>query len=514
MPLPAYLHALQGLAPEQRVLYKGIEKEGLRVEGQRIAQDNHPRALGSTLTHPWITTDYSEALLEFITPVQSHATEVLQGLQAMHAFSLTKMGGQYIWPGSMPCIIKEEQHVRIAEYGTSHQGMLKHVYRHGLWHRYGRIMQAIAGLHYNFSVSDAIWQVLAQQEGAVDDAEFRTQGYFHLIRNFRRYQWLLLFLFSASNGYDQSFKVGRASSLPKINQRSHALAEATSLRMSDIGYSNNVQQDLFVCFNGLSTYISTLEKALQQPYGRYQEIGIQQDGQWRQLNDKLLQIENEYYSDIRPKRVGLDGEKPLQALAHRGVEYIEVRCLDLNPFLPLGVNAEQIRFMDLFLLWCLLKDSPKLSDNECQQLRVNQQHSLMSGLHPECKLQDEQGNNRSLRSWGLELLTEMQDLASWLEAREPGTESALAQQRAKIQGLEPTPGQQLAQHMKDGQDYVDLMQSLGLEHKASILAEPSSASWLQRLEEASLSSLQQQQQLEQQSTGEFADFLQQWLQRE
>lgn len=513
MSLDASLAALIGLAPEQRVLYKGIEKEGLRVQGQRIAQDRHPTSLGSTLTHPWITTDYSEALLEFITPVYSHADDLMVALQAMHSFSLPELGEQYIWPGSMPCIIDDELDVSIAEYGSSHQGKLKHVYRHGLWHRYGRIMQSIAGLHYNFSVGDAIWQQLADAQQQSDNAEFRTQGYFHLIRNFRRYQWLLLYLFSASNGFDSSFNVGRASTLPRIHQRSHLISQATSLRMSDIGYSNNVQQDFFVCFNGLNTYISTLERALNQPYGRYQEIGVRQGDDWRQLNDKLLQIENEYYSDIRPKRVGLDGEKPLEALAHRGVEYIEVRCLDLNPFLPLGVNSEQIRFLDLFLLWCLLKDSPKLSDQSCQLLRDNQLRTLMAGQDQATQLLDESGVARPLRTWGAELLNDMQPLAAWLEEREAGTEAALQAQQQKLQGLAPTPGQQLTQSLMAGEEYVDLMQTLGLQHKEWLMSQSIDPMWAQRLREAGPASLAQQAEWETQSHGDFADYLEQWLTR-
>lgn len=513
MSMHDQLALLSAIPSQQRALFKGLEKEGLRVHGQAIAQDDHPKNLGSTLTHPYITTDYSEALLEFITPVYRHAHDLLGSLQAMHQFSLAQLGEQYIWPGSMPCKLDNELSVRIANYGDSHQGQLKHVYRHGLWHRYGRIMQAIAGLHFNFSIGDAIWQALANAKGVTDSPEFRTQGYFDLIRNFRRHQWLLLYLFSASPGFDKSFKVGRSSQLPKAANRSHLAPQATSLRMSDIGYSNHIQSDLFVCFNSLESYCSTLENALAQSHPSYEQLGVKKEGQWQQLNTHVLQIENEYYSDIRPKRVGLAGEKPLESLRRRGVEYIEVRCLDLNPYLPLGVDEHQIRFIDTFLLWCLLEDSPKLTESACNQVRANQKLALLQGQDAEVQLISPKGP-RSIREWGLDVIDALRPVAQWLEPSEPGTLDALVRQQAKLQGLVATPAQQLSQQMLAGKDYLDICEQLGRDHKQELLAQPVNSHWQARLQDAVPQSLQEQAELEANSHGRFEDFLSQWLQRD
>ena len=141
---------------------RGIEKEGLRIQSDsQISQQGHQAALGSALTHSSITTDYSEALLEFITPVKGSAAEVLDFLKEAHQYTQANIQDELIWPASMPGVIKDELDVPIAQFGSSNVGQLKHVYRHGLWHRYGRKMQCIAGLHYNYSVSEELWAHLS-----------------------------------------------------------------------------------------------------------------------------------------------------------------------------------------------------------------------------------------------------------------------------------------------------------------------------------------------------------------
>ena len=133
----------------------GLEREALRVAPDGyISQVPHPAALGSALTHPLITTDYSEALLEFITPPLPDAEATLQGLDEIHRFVYPRIGDELLWSASMPCILAGEASIPIADYGRSNRGQMKHVYRRGLAWRYGRIMQVIAGIHFNFSLPD------------------------------------------------------------------------------------------------------------------------------------------------------------------------------------------------------------------------------------------------------------------------------------------------------------------------------------------------------------------------
>src|SRR5665647_342955 len=206
-------------------LQRGIEKESLRVRPDgTLAATPHPRALGSALTHPHITTDFSEAQLELITGVHSTVAACLDELAHIHQFVYRHIGDELLWCGSMPCNLPDEQAIPIARFGQSNVGRAKTLYRTGLAHRYGRRMQLISGLHYNFSLPEHSWPM----------ADFRDadEGYFALIRNFRRHAWLLLYLFGASPAVCASFVEGRSHELQELAPGTLYLPYATSLRMS------------------------------------------------------------------------------------------------------------------------------------------------------------------------------------------------------------------------------------------------------------------------------------------
>ena len=186
----------------------------------------------------------------------------------------------------------------------------------GLGHRYGRRMQTISGIHYNWSLP-----------GLGNDE------YFALIRNFRRHSFVLLVLFGASPAVCPSFVAGREHGLQPLSPHTLHLPHATSLRMGRLGYQSDAQASLSVSYNNLESYAASLHEALTKPYPPYKAIGIRNPGgEYNQLATSLLQIENEFYGTIRPKRTIERGERPLHALRERGVEYVEVRCMDLDPF--------------------------------------------------------------------------------------------------------------------------------------------------------------------------------------
>ncbi|MEC9483589.1 MAG: glutamate--cysteine ligase [Halomonas sp.] len=443
-------------------LRRGIEKEGLRVDASgNIAQTPHPRALGSKLTHPHITTDYSEALLEYITPVYCRPGDALDFLTDLHRFSYRHLGDELIWPASMPARLHGNDSVPIADYGHSNVGTMKHVYRKGLDVRYGRIMQAIAGVHYNISLPDDVWPLLRELDGAGDKplAAYRSGRYFDLIRNFRRNSWLLLYLFGASPALDRSF----LSTAPPAKLRAHArdtlvAPYATSLRMSDLGYQNKVQAQLKICFNSLSNYVGTLRHAITTPWPDYQRLGVNQGSDWQQLNANILQIENEYYSDIRPKRVARHDETPTQALEARGVEYIEVRCLDLNPYLPLGIDETQMRFIDTFLMWCLLSESPWIPDEECDHLDDNRRAVVDRGRDPALTLTLD-GGERHLAERAADIFDEMRRVAGLLDAIEGKGAchaAAIEALRPRLEHPEQIPsGRLLAALEESGSEFVE-----------------------------------------------------------
>ncbi|MEQ1529400.1 MAG: glutamate--cysteine ligase [Methylococcales bacterium] len=394
--------------------FKGIEKESLRISADGfISQTLHPKSLGSALTHPCITTDYSEALIELITPPFADIKETLGYLHNIHQFVYDNLDDEILLSASMPCGIDGDMSIPIAEYGTSNIGRMKHVYRHGLWHRYGRTMQAIAGIHFNYSVPETLWPVLHQQKQETGSLEqFINASYFGLIRNFQRHGWLILYLFGASPAICKNFFKSRPHLMTQFEQFDNGTLYhpyATSLRMSDIGYKSKNQANLQIDYNSIDGYVDTLGKAITTPYPDYEKIGVEVDGEYRQLNANILQIENEFYSTIRPKQIAQSGEKPTLALKRRGVRYVEMRSLDLDLFNPVGISEDQARFIEAFLLNCLLNDSPYTSPQEQQLNNANQLLVANSGRKPGLEL-TKIDEKITLTAWAEEILNSMQTL--------------------------------------------------------------------------------------------------------
>ncbi|MFD2645771.1 glutamate--cysteine ligase [Pseudomonas japonica] len=489
----------------------GIERECLRVtEEGRLAQTPHPEALGSALTHEQITTDYSESLLEFITPAQTDPAQTLESLENIHRFAYSRLGGEYLWSPSMPCPLPAEEDIPIAWYGTSNIGQLKYVYRKGLALRYGRTMQCIAGIHYNFSLPEKLWPLLRDAEGGSgSDRDFQSSSYIALIRNFRRYSWLLMYLFGASPALDAGFLRGRAHQLESFDADTLFLPWATSLRMSDLGYQSNAQAGLTPCYNDLDSYTDSLRRAVATPYAPYVEIGTHQNGEWVQLNTNILQIENEYYSNIRPKRVTYTGERPIQALVARGIQYIEVRCLDINPFLPTGIDLPQARFLDAFLLFCALEDSPLLENGECGQCTGNFLTVVKEGRRPGLELLRD-GQPVALKTWASELLARIAPLAELLDRAHDSDEHAraLATQAAKVDDPALTPSAQVLASMTENQDsFARFALRQSQLHADYLRGQRLSADEEARFEAMTRTSLEEQARLEQQEVGDFDLFV-------
>ena len=405
---------LRRLSPERlQGMRRGIEKESLRAQpGGALALTPHPAALGSPLTHARITTDYCESQLELITGVHGSVQGCLDELTDIHQFvyrELAKLGDERLWVGSMPCGLPPDETIPIGSYGSSNIGRAKSVYRMGLGHRYGRRMQTISGIHYNWSLP-----------GLSNDE------YFALIRNFRRHAFVLLTLFGASPAVCPSFVAGREHGLQRLSEHTLYLPHATSLRMGRLGYQSEAQSQLAVSYNNIDGYASSLHDAMTKPYPAYEKIGIRNlGGEYNQLATSLLQMENEFYGTIRPKRVIRTGERPLHALRERGVEYVEVRCMDLDPFVPVGIAAATMRFIDVFLLHCLLQESPPDTPEEIAALGRNQHRTAAFGRQPGLKL-ERGGTEVRLIDWAAELIDQCRPIAAALDAAQGGDEHATA----------------------------------------------------------------------------------------
>ena len=436
---------------------RGIEKEGLRVDQHGLLSTTpHPTVLGSALTHPSITTDYSEALLELITGTHHSVDALMSELDQVHRVVATNLRDELLWNHSMPAQLPAEADIPIAWYGTSNTGMIKHVYRRGLAQRYGKTMQCIAGVHYNFSFDESFWSLLDLPHAHPKDR--RSAGYISLIRNFTRYSWLLMYLFGSSPAVSRDFLRGQTAGLESLGNHTLYLPYATSLRMSDLGYQNKAQAGLKLCYNDLTLFLERLYDAVTTPWPDYQKIGIQRDGQWLQLNTNVLQIENEFYSSIRPKRTTGPCERPITALAERGIQYVEVRCLDIDPTEPLGIAGQTARFVDAFLLFCAIQDSPPFADSGwCPESASNFASVVKQGRAPGLQLKS-QGKGLSLSDWAEQLLDQIGLCAETLDTALADTRYAqsVSAQREKIHNTEATPSARILTHLKtSGMSYQD-----------------------------------------------------------
>ncbi len=475
--MPAVNFLAQLAEPANRSLLggilRGIEKEGLRVDRRgHLATSPHPKGLGSALTHPYITTDYSESLLELITPPCHRLDTLLKWLDDLHSETYLQLGDEYIWNNSMPCVLPSEGAIPIARYGSSNRGTMKSVYRLGLGHRYGRTMQTVAGIHYNFSLPEAFWALLQQAEedhGLLQ--EFISRRYFDLIRNFRRHYWLLVYLFGATPAVDASFLTDRPHSLEPLGEDTFYLPYATSLRMGDLGYQSRAQESLHVCYNNSRSYVQSLVAAINTPYAEYEKNGVlDAAGQQQQLNTGLLQIENEFYSAIRPKRTARSGETALSALCRRGVEYIEVRCIDVDPFSANGVSAEQLRFIDAFLLHCLLAPSAATSLQESQEILTNQQRVVSQGRKPGLMLSIG-GESVALSQAANQLLDNIKPLAELLDLSGDGNGvyTSWVRQKNKLADPALTPSAQVLAAIKQTGGFKEWALGCAKKHREAFI---------------------------------------------
>ena len=492
--------ALGSLTPERiHGIRRGIEKESLRTQPNgALATTPHPKALGSALTHPNITTDFSESQVELITGVHAGVQDCLDELVQVQQATMHALGDEMLWVSSMPCRLPGDDDIPLGQYGTSNVGRSKTVYRMGLGYRYGRRMQTISGIHYNWSLPDV-----------------SSEQYFGLIRNFRRHAFLLLYLFGASPAVCSTFVAGRQHQLQSLNAHTMYLPYATSLRMGRLGYQSDAQSSLAVSYNSLQGYGSSLQEALTQAYPAYEAIGVKgPDGTYRQLATSLLQIENEFYGTIRPKRVILPGERPLHALRERGVEYVEVRLMDLDPFETVGINAQTMRFLDVFLLHCLLSDSPPDSPAEIVTQAHNQHNVAERGREPGLLL--ERGDTMiTLKDWGLELVAQMGPIAQALDAAHGSKDYSAAVQSALhgLQHPDTLPSARVLQAIKEEHDgaFGTFVRAESLRTRQAMLDMPLPAEVQARFHALAADSWEAQRKIEASDTMSFDDYLREYF---
>ena len=492
----------------------GLEKESLRVSrGGYIAQTPHPEPLGSALSNPFITTDYSEALIELITPPLTETEQLLKLLQDGHKFVYDHLtDDEILWATSMPCVLADGENIPVARYGSSNPGIMKTVYRRGLGHRYGRAMQVIAGVHFNFSFNEKFWpdyQVLCENTQPL--RVFSDTAYLALLRNLQRFGWLIIYLFGASPALCKSFLGDKSSRFSEFDAHTYYGPFATSLRMSDFGYTNSKEKGVGIKanYNSLEAYIETLTRAISTPCPLWEKLGVVENGRYKQLNANILQIENEYYSSVRPKQVPKWLEMPTAALKQRGIRYIELRSLDVNAHQPLGISTEQLRFLKAFMYLCLLMESPPITAREQIEIDKNLGDIANKGRDPSLQL-IRWGRKIRHRDWAEELLRSMEAVCEMLDAGNTIQHytNTLKKQLEIVYDPERTPSARMLDEMRRrSESFFQFAQRMSMQHSRYFNRISLSSEAMKQFQQEAETSRQRQQALEDEVQAPFDVFL-------
>lgn len=519
MSLPTLLEQLSTYKISQEIR-RGIEREALRVTKEgRISQKKHPEALGSALTHPSITTDYAEALLEFVTPVFQDPHKLLDYLEQVHIFTLQNMGDEILWNNSMPCFFKKDDEIQIAQYGKSNVGKMKTIYRHGLKNRYGDVMQTISGIHFNFSLSDHFfgkWRKL--EESKLTLQQFRSQKYMSCIRSIHRHSWIIPMLLGSSPAICKSFvtKAPKNFDLVPFDEKGSLTFDgAASMRLSDLGYTNSEQDNIAVCYNDIETYVKGLRKAITEENKTFAKIGVKDGDTYKQLNTFTLQLENEYYAEVRPKRRIHTGESPSNALLDRGVEYIELRSVDVNTFSPIGIELDQVLFLDVFLLFCMLRDCQVQSPEISLKYRANLEKMAKHGRKKDLLLFDGE-NEVTPREWGHKIFERLYIIAEKLDHEKGSNQyfEVIKKYEDQFLDYEKLPSSRQLQQMGDREEtfYLNTL-NRSLEFSEKLRGKKLSPEVLEDFKTQSEESLVRQRQIEESDSLSFEEYLKNYFEQ-
>ena len=489
----------------------GIEKESLRVFQSTISRQKHQASMGSPLCHRFITTDFSEAQLEFITPPLIDKKKGLNFLENIHHFVSHQIEDEIIWPFSMPPFIESDTDIPIASYGTSNLALFKTTYRNGLSHRYGRTMQAISGIHFNYSLPKQIWTSSLFTDETVISKKFRANIYFRTLRNLHRMNWLVLYLFGASPIVSKNFLSNNHSGFRKLDNHSYYLPYATSLRMSDLGYQNINQSNLVISNNSLQEYTFDLKQATEKQCDDFQKIDKKDTEDYPQINSNILQIEDEYYAVSRPKSSSNSSLRLTTKLNDTGVDYIELRSLDINPFQRIGIDLDTIHFLEVFLIYCTLTNSPVIENSEGEEIKKNDLLVATRGREPRLNLSSN-GTKISLKNWANKILDEMVLIASLMDNQTTDYSSIIKNFSNKIIDPEQTLSAMLLNKIiAEKMDFQELGRTIGNDHKNYYInLDASKNSDWSLLKKESADSKQRQVKIEQISDKSFEDFVKEY----
>lgn len=455
----------------------GLEREGQRITSSGdLALTDHPAVFGNKLTNPQITTDFAESQLELITPALPTIEDTYESLLAITREAEAGIETELLWPLSMPPRLPEEEQIPIARFDDSPEGRERSVYRQGLALRYGKKMQMISGVHYNYSFSEELLELLRTWLGQGEtEREFRDNLYFGVARNFLRYRWLPIYLFGASPVIDISYQPVIRQELKLVedccpecrNLVDHYQRYATSLRVSRFGYSDAIQRQYPVSYNSLAEYVGDIRRLLSIHNREYARLGLVRDGQPIQLNANVLQKESEFYAAIRLKRAAGKGRSQLDALEDQGVQYLEVRTLDLNPYEKAGISLDQLYFLQVFLAFCLFEESKPMGRGELQNANQNHHLAALLGRRPRLMLHRSGFFPVALRVWASELFKKLAIVASLMDRGGDGKYRRVVEaEYRKVLDLSLLPAARILQEMAEyGESHAEFGLDLAGRHR-------------------------------------------------
>ena len=362
----------------------GLERETLRVDGEgKLALTKHPKVFECKISHPYITTDFSESQIELITPIVNTLEELYSFVNSLYDITVLELKDEYLWPQSMPCSIPEDELIPIADYGKCKSGEAASDYRKKLLKKYGGKKQLISGIHYNFSFNEELIKDLYKKIGNGESyGDFRDSIYLKVVRNYLRYRWLLIYLLGGTTTMHETFGEKCVIDLDKISKDGFSNMGAVSYRNSECGYKNHI--DLYPNYNSVKEYVESVYKF---------------------IDDKLIDNHKELYTQIRLK--ANDNNRFLESLLEDGINYVEMRSIDINPFSKAGISLEDLNFINLLTIYFLIKDESSY-DKWQDEAQNNQNIISMYGQMDVVLYRD--GETISKKAWALDILNEMKEM--------------------------------------------------------------------------------------------------------
>lgn len=431
------LKTMKNLFTKQELLKGnfGVEREGLRVDTKgKLSEKPHPVIFGYKMCNPYITTDFSESQLELITPVFSTTKETYKFLNALYDIVAMELEDEYLWPQSMPAIIPEDKDIPIAEFCGCEEGKIAREYREELLLKYGGKKQLISGIHYNFSFNENIIRKLYENSDKSSDyKDFKDDVYLKVTRNYLRYRWLLIYLLGCTSVVHKSYNEDCVKQLDEISKGSFSNEGALSYRNSECGYKNKI--DLFPSYNSVEEYVNSINKFIDEDF---------------------IDSHKELYAPIRLK--AKDPKSLLKSLVSDGINYLEYRSIDINPFEKGGISLDDLYFINLFNIFLLIEDESDYKNWQQEALK-NQNIIATKGQNDVDLIKD--GKSVSKIKWGLEILDKIKVINDELKLRQDKIIDNIVD---KVKDYKETYTYKMIEKVKE-QGYVNAHLNLAKEYK-------------------------------------------------